>query len=371
MPTRSSLYLIILTSLTALTAAKNVTHITECPSLTPRCKPTNVNDLRADDIKVIGALGDSITTGFGIMGFDLSIPQLAAMENAKNEYRGLSYGIGGDKNAFTIPNYIEHYQPNITGFSKGAHPVQTCNPDNCNRTLSLLGNGGDGLNAALTGATSMHLGYELDYLIESMQNIQGIDFENDWKMINIQIGSNDMCGACNTSYVNEVTPEKYGGYIEAAIDRIHASVPNVIVNLISTFNVSQVFPLTEAYPNHCVNRNIDLCPCASVPGGLEIMSQLNNAYNEKLVQIYKKYQKSKFHNFTVVYQPIKFNIPAFPIDFFSTLDCFHPSLKGHEWVSKVIWNQLFLPQSYKPKSIDFDGNQTIYCPVDSDRINAH
>ena len=36
----------------------NVTHISMCPALSPRPAPTSAHDLRPDDIKVIGALGD-------------------------------------------------------------------------------------------------------------------------------------------------------------------------------------------------------------------------------------------------------------------------------------------------------------------------
>lgn len=50
--------LIALVTLTIITVAKNVTNIAKCPPLTPRGQPTNVNNLRADDIKVVGALGD-------------------------------------------------------------------------------------------------------------------------------------------------------------------------------------------------------------------------------------------------------------------------------------------------------------------------
>lgn len=38
--------------------AKSVTAISECPALTARSGPANASDLRPDDIKVIGALGD-------------------------------------------------------------------------------------------------------------------------------------------------------------------------------------------------------------------------------------------------------------------------------------------------------------------------
>ena len=47
----------------------------------------------------------------------------------------------------------------------------------------------DVLNAALTGAIAMHLDDELDYLIPRMKGLPGINFQTDWKMIIIQIGS--------------------------------------------------------------------------------------------------------------------------------------------------------------------------------------
>ena len=38
--------------------ARNVTSISDCPALTARTGATSVRDLRIDDIKVIGFLGD-------------------------------------------------------------------------------------------------------------------------------------------------------------------------------------------------------------------------------------------------------------------------------------------------------------------------
>lgn len=115
-----------------------------------------------------------------------------------------------------------------------------------------------------------------------MKSVAGDGFETDWKMINIQIGSNDMCGACNSSYMDEVTPEKYAGYVEAAIDRIHANIPRVLVNLIGTFNVSQVFPLTEgqSYCSRANNKSAaaegsDSCSCSTSDEGLAKMDELS------------------------------------------------------------------------------------------------
>lgn len=107
-------------------------------------------------------------------------------------------------------------------------------------------------------------------------------------MINIQIGSNDMCGACNTTYADEVTPEKYGSYVESAVEKIQTNIPKVLVNLIGTFNVSQIFPLTsnQSYCRYISNgtsteTNLQECPCANTAEGLEKMDMLSAGKSQK------------------------------------------------------------------------------------------
>lgn len=104
-------------------------------------------------------------------------------------------------------------------------------------------------------------------------------------MINIQIGSNDMCSACNSSYINDTTPEVFGSYVEAAVERIRNGIPKVLVNLVGTFNVSEVFPLREGQ-SYCLpakDTGDPLCPCATAPGGLEKMGNLNIGNLPKVV----------------------------------------------------------------------------------------
>ncbi|KAI9243289.1 hypothetical protein EDC94DRAFT_71258, partial [Helicostylum pulchrum] len=122
---------LVLTTLTTFNVALNVASIDKCPTLIPRNPPTNVNDLRVDDIKVIGALGDSITAGLGIKGFNKSPNIIGNLLSAIQEYRGLSYSAGGDEDAFTIANYIKYYQPNLLGWSVGQRVLGICNGDNC------------------------------------------------------------------------------------------------------------------------------------------------------------------------------------------------------------------------------------------------
>lgn len=69
---------------------------------------------------------DSVTAGFGIMGFDKNSPVFIASQRSKLEYRGLSYSIGGDRGANTMPNFINHFQPGAFGASIGSRLAGIC-----------------------------------------------------------------------------------------------------------------------------------------------------------------------------------------------------------------------------------------------------
>ena len=41
--------------------------------------------------------------------------------NSITEYRGQSWGIGGDDGAVSLANMVSHYNPSLTGRSHGSH----------------------------------------------------------------------------------------------------------------------------------------------------------------------------------------------------------------------------------------------------------
>jgi hypothetical protein len=64
------------------------------------------------------ALGDSITAAFGANG----------RKGGLHEYRGVSWSMGGDANATTLPNFIRLHNPNLTGYSWGKREVREASP---------------------------------------------------------------------------------------------------------------------------------------------------------------------------------------------------------------------------------------------------
>ncbi|CAO3689679.1 unnamed protein product [Umbelopsis ramanniana] len=357
---------------TTVAAATYASSISSCPALTPRTsKATSVHDLRIDDIKMVAALGDSITAGFAAKG--IQGPTIVNLANL-NEDRGVSFAIGGDSGALTLATLMENYQPNLKGMSLGEHLVELCSGTTCPPFQYKPAQ--DVLNAAQSGGLASNLQHELDYLIPAMLTLPGGKYFTDWKLITIQIGSNDQCSSCNDT-AGQFTPTAYGNYLRAAVQRIQNNIPNVIVNLMGDFRVSPVYTVTanQSYCQPFIGTTLEInsieCQCAKTAAGRAIMDATADGYAAQAKQIYEDYKSLNSSSFAVVYTPANIQVGTFPIQAFSNIDCFHPSVIAHQWIAKSVWNQLFLPQSSKPSSYSWDSNLQVYCPTSQDRIQLN
>uniref|UniRef100_A0A914W3D0 Triacylglycerol lipase n=1 Tax=Plectus sambesii TaxID=2011161 RepID=A0A914W3D0_9BILA len=76
--------------------------------------PTTAHSVRPADIKVIGALGDSLTAANGAGATNL--------DGMRNEYRGMAFPIGGDPSLethVTLANILLKYNSKLFGQSRG------------------------------------------------------------------------------------------------------------------------------------------------------------------------------------------------------------------------------------------------------------
>ncbi|KAI8139076.1 hypothetical protein BJV82DRAFT_522349 [Fennellomyces sp. T-0311] len=325
--------------------------VEECPLLTPRPEgPAGAHDLRPDDIKVIAAMGDSIMAGFALEGVDSEGSGFLNISGV-TEYRGQSWAIGGDEGAPSLANFVNHYNSSLVGASIGSHIATICHAALC---LDMFRNPeSDVLNSALSGGIAMNLDDMLDYLIPRMKEMPEINYETDWKMITIQIGSNDQCAACLNPFSGEVTVEKYSNYVDAAIARIKKEIPRVLVVLGGSFKVSPVYDLTRGqeycrpifdHPDFLVNRGE--CSCFLTGGDdLKKMDDLADGYNAELEKIYQRYNAEGTDTFAIKWIPAgRIDVSQFPLEALSNFDCFHPGKLAHQWVAKI------------------------YCPTDDDRF---
>ncbi|XP_026116893.1 phospholipase B1, membrane-associated-like [Carassius auratus] len=315
--------------------------------------PTSVHALRPADIKVVAAMGDSLTAANGVG---------AAQNNllgVLTQYRGLSWSIGGDENLTTIttlPNILREFNPSLTGYSLGK------GSENSERSF---------LNQAVPGAKSDDMVTQAHAVIKRMKDDKGIDFQNDWKIITVFIGGNDMCAHCSdTRYYS---PDNIVKYIREGLDILHNEVPRALVNLVEVLDLMPLRRLhqdpTLGCPTWLVNM---LCRCVLKPKDesheFQKLQEFNQAYQRGMSELVESGRYDTHDNFTVVIQPFFRNVflPVLedgrPDRSYFSPDCFHLSQKAHTHMARALWNNLMEPLGNKTNSEDFNPAVPLKCP---------
>ncbi|XP_050407232.1 phospholipase B1, membrane-associated [Patella vulgata] len=320
-----------------------------CPFLPPSNQiPTSVHKLRPGDIQVVSALGDSITAGNGIDA-DTVIGSLI-------QYRGLSWSIGGDEfyeKQITLPNILKHYNPKLYGFSTKEGDYEDAD---------------SGYNVAKPGAVSSDLKDEVNVLINRMKNDSKVDINNDWKMVTLFIGSNDICYYCSSPLM--YSSENFTNNIQHILDVLKEELPRTLVNIVPVLNMTSLSELNDHLT--CAISHLALCSCAvypDTPEDKEDIIKLNHNYRQGLIDLLSTSRYDTTDDFTVVLQPftLDVDIPHTPDgepDFtYFAPDCFHFSRKGHSTFARSLWNNMLQPVGFKNTSMTFDDH--LECPVES------
>jgi len=290
-----------------------------CPQL-PSHTPANVSDLRPNDIKVIMSLGDSITASFGVHG----------ASGGLLESRGVSFSIGADPGAVTLGNFLKYYNPNLIGGSVKEHLAELCYGPLCPPFQYRPEY--DVFNSAQSGAMLENLVHEVNYLVKQVKEHKQINIAQDWKLLTILIGANDLCASCTfeKAFLN---PDEYEKHLMTAITDVRKSLPRTLVQIGEMFNLSQVYNLSLK-SNVCkdIHRVAFIeCECVFEPGGAKtraLIDQYSQEYNARSRKVAAYFQSLNDPEFTVITQPFGRDtaLATFPITALSTLDCFHPSL---------------------------------------------
>ncbi|XP_068199290.1 phospholipase B1, membrane-associated-like [Antennarius striatus] len=315
--------------------------------------PTSVHELRPADIRVVAAIGDSLTAGNGIASSPSNILDVL------RQYRGLSWSIGGDENLTTVttlPNILKHFNHNVTGFSVGMGKQNT--PQSF-------------LNQAVAGAKSKDLSSQVRTLVERMKKDSRVNFKSDWKVITVFIGGNDVCDHCYNSLF--YSAENYVQNIRGVLDYLHKEVPRALVNLVEPL---EIIPLREMHMDsslRCPTWLVKiLCPCVILPKqnseALQKLKDLNRKYQHLLRELVESSRYDSRPDFTVVIQPFfrEIIVPRMPDgrpdrSFFSA-DCFHLSQKAQTLMARSLWNNMLEPLGSKTSVQDFKTNLTLKCP---------
>jgi len=331
---------------------KNLIPVWNCSSDFPPAPPSdNVRKLRPGNIKVVMALGDSISAGFAMhAGHILDVFTLL-------EYRGDVFSIGGNEGNYTMPNFLKNYAPGLVGMSIGNslpldylkifnHVIQPFDPKVTH------------LNGAQSGAVVSDCPAQVSYIVDQLKTTYAleVDFELDWKVMTIFIGANNLCGACQND--TDSQPAVYLSELDAVLSQINATLPRTFVNVMLMFNISQVWTLHET-SDYCKlmwdTAMSSECGCLtdnSTPEDRLAMDVAGMAYNQGIIELANKWNSYNYSGFYVAVQPFLQDTIVNQIGYVSKLDCFHPSPIADSAFAIGLWNSMMLPWDQKPRSLD-------------------
>jgi len=328
-----------------------------CPPL-PAHTPANISDLRPNNIKVIMTLGDSISAAFGVHGASGGI----------EEIRGVSFSIGADPNALTLANFLKFYNPALIGGSVKEHPVELCYGPLCPPFQYRPEY--DVFNAAQSGAMVGDLvTHEVDYLVKQVKNHPQVNIKEDWKILTILIGANDLCASCTFEGKVFLNPDDFEKHLMNTITNVRKELPRTLVQIGEMFNLSQVYNLSLK-SNTCkdIHRALFIeCDCVFKPEATKtraIIDEHTQQFNQRARKVASYFQSLNDPEFTVITQPYgrDTSIATFPITALSTLDCFHPSLETHQAMAVNLWNSMLTPAAKKPTVIDLNAKPMCATP---------
>lgn len=319
--------------------------------------PVSVHNLKPADIRVIAAVGDSLTAanGAGSRRYDVL--------DVLTQYRGLSWSAGGNENISTVttlPNILREFNPSLVGYSIGTGTQDTNNAS---------------LNQAVAGARAEDVPGQVRKLVERMKNDNRINFQNDWKLITLFIGGNDLCKYCEDP--DHHSAENYTYNIQTSLDLLHKEVPRAYVNLVTLFSISRLRELHESKNNRCPKLLMRiLCPCVINPKNnsneLKKLIYLNRMYQERTRQLVESGRYDTKDDFTVVMQPFLTNMEmpktqeGWPDSSFFAPDCFHFSQKAHSQAARGLWNNMLEPVGKKTDSQHMEEDIVLSCPSEAE-----
>ncbi|XP_068728494.1 phospholipase B1, membrane-associated-like [Montipora capricornis] len=306
--------------------------------------PHSVHQLRPSDIKVIAAMGDTFNLALGA--------RATSLNGFFTDYQDISWSIGGGSYlnyTTTLPNIIAQFNPGIRGASlKNSTRDDLIDPD---------------LNFAFVGASASDLREQAVDLVSKLKAMKGINFQNDWKLLTVWIGTDNLCQVCKDE--DKFSPSSFIKYVMRMLSYLQKEVPRLFVNLVPPMDVSSLHRLYEESSQSCEILGWNSCPCLK-EGAAERskISQMAKEYKRLLNELVNSGLYDTHDTFAVVIQPALEAPPRTQdgnlVKSFIGLDCLHFSAHGHAAAALALWRNMLEPVGSKTKA--WGDQETLKCP---------
>ena len=229
----------------------------------------------------------------------------------------------------TLPNILKEYSPDLIGFS-----AELTNPSEAS------------LNVGFSGAVTANMMSQTELLVTRVQNHSDIDFYNDWKMVTVFMGYNDICDHTRTENGLDFV-DQWIDNIDQSLLYLRDNLPRTFVNLMTLTRLNIGLEYIDAFPQ-CIPLARGICRCV-FSGSIEMSDLVVDRFNNKLIELVESRKYDASNNFTVVVQPfLRNNQPIRnengSVDTsFVAIDCFHLAGPGNRVYATGLWNNPFEP----------------------------
>ena len=82
---------------------------------------------------------------------------------------------------------------------------------------------------------------EVTRLVHQLSHKEYAEIRDDWKLITILIGANNLCGLCaapSTGLPDQATADAFEHHLRLALERLRTEIGHAFVNLMAMFSVS-------------------------------------------------------------------------------------------------------------------------------------
>ncbi|KAH7729128.1 Protein T19D7.7 [Aphelenchoides avenae] len=282
---------------------------------------TSGEDLSPEDIDIVAAMGDALSTGVGLWaGTDV-------------EFRGAVFTVGGDANfdgLVTFSNILAEFNPKLEGISHGMGTPDSL-PDHQ-------------YNVAETGAETDHMSKQAAVLLSRLHtHYTEEQLKTRWVLVFITVGTEELCAKCDQPNTDA---------LRRAIITLRRNLPNVFVVLVGPVHVARSSHLTY-------NLLKPRCKCLSRLSNKELQ-RLQRYWKDALLGLEREFAERHYKTFALL------TLPMLSIESRRPEQLFIPekpllNRKGHTYAAKWLWNRLITGPKYNASKIPLS-EDTYYCP---------
>jgi len=241
------------------------------------------------------------------------------------DYQGIAWSMGGDLGANSLPNLLGDYATLIG---------------------PALGTGGDrkGFNFAKNGAIVQDTPNQAKDLVAHLKTHAAVNFEEDWKVVTVLIGGNNLCDVCFEESGNNAAA--YEAELEKTLS-ILSLMPRTFVNLVQHIDYTQIGQYKGPFCGIAL-RFVCECLTTNDKNRKAHTQAAITAYNAVIEKLAPKFRRD---DFAIVVQPALVHSVIPDKSYITHADCFHPSGEGQRMFATALWNSMILPRAQKASYI--------------------